>query len=104
MKHLLKRLWKDQRGAVTSMAVILLYTILVLGATVGLITLRDQIVQEYGDLAVALDSLNQNWLIPGDPDVGWTDDTRLFGDPPGNDDVGEPPALLEFLPPEPEGP
>jgi Flp pilus assembly pilin Flp len=97
MKRLVKRFWRDQRGEASGLAVILLYTILALGATVGLVTLRDQIVQEFGDLAVALDSLDQSWHIPGIHPMGYTD-TPLFR-PTDPDPEGKPPAGLEFKPP-----
>ena len=89
------------------MAIILHYTILALGATVGLVSLRDQIVQEFGDLAEALDNLDQSWYIP-DSGVGWQEqidpiyDPRPFSDPPDTD--GNPPAGLEFTAPEGETP
>ena len=63
MKHL-KSLWNDQQGATGAMGLILLATILAIGAIVGLTTLRDQIVQEMGDLAVALENLDQSFTTP----------------------------------------
>ncbi len=36
------RLWRDQRGETSAMAMLLLTTIVALGAIVGLATLRDQ--------------------------------------------------------------
>ena len=74
MKTLI-RLWRDVRGEATIVATTLLYAILVFGATVGLITLRDQIVQEFGDLAVALDSLDQSFSIDGG--ASFTDSVSL---------------------------
>jgi hypothetical protein len=103
MKNFLQKLWRDESGEATGLSLILLYTILVLGATVGLVTLRNQIVQEYGDLSVALDSLNQNWFISS-TGVGWEDDTRIFGNPPANDPPNQPPANLVFSAPDPETP
>jgi Flp pilus assembly pilin Flp len=110
MKTMWIRLWRDESGAASAVAMILLYTILALGATVGLVTLRDQIVQEYGDVAAALDSLDQSWLIPvpgPDPDIGYMEDvdlsiSRPFAHPPDSD--GNPPAGLEFTAPEGETP
>jgi len=61
---MLRRLWRDERAAVSSLGVILLYTILALGATVGLVALRDQIVKEYGDVATALEHLDQSYTLP----------------------------------------
>jgi hypothetical protein len=63
--RLLRKLWRDTRGEVSVIANILLLTVLALGVSVGLVTLRNQIVQEFGDLSVALDSLDQSWSVPG---------------------------------------
>ncbi len=58
---LLKVLWHDQRGFVYSMDVILVSTILALGTIVGLVCLRDQVLQELSDVANAVGSLNQSY-------------------------------------------
>lgn len=89
MKRLCNRLWHDRRGSIPALSTLFIYTILVLGVTVGIITLRDQIVQEYGDLAVALDHLDQSWEIT---EFG---DTRGFSDSPSlTDPVDAEPADL----------
>ena len=56
-----RALWQDERGITGAMGLLLLATILAIGAIVGLTTLRDQIVQEMGDMAVALESLDQSF-------------------------------------------
>lgn len=63
--NLLSRLWQDQSGAVVSAELVIIATILVLGAIVGLTTVRDQVVQELGDLAAAVASLNQSYSFSG---------------------------------------
>ncbi|MFW5693328.1 MAG: hypothetical protein ACOCWL_03845, partial [Thermoguttaceae bacterium] len=53
---------------------------LVLGIIVGLVTLRDQMVQEFGDLAVGLDKLDQSWEVQyfwEDAPHGWSDTSTL---------------------------
>ncbi len=72
------RFWRDDAGGMSILGVILLYTIVVLGVTVGLITLRNQIVQEFGDVAVALDSLDQSWQAG---EAGYDDDGPVLTDP-----------------------
>ena len=67
---ILRRLWRDQRGSTSLAATLLLYTVLVLGMTVGLVTLRDQLVQQFGDVAAALESLDQSFHIDG---IGFSD-------------------------------
>ncbi len=58
---LLKALWHDRRGVVYSMDVILVSTILALGTIVGLVCLRNQVLQELNDVANAVGSLNQSY-------------------------------------------
>ena len=48
-----RRFWRDERGEVGLVGVILLYAILVLGAISGLLVLRSAIVEEFGGLAAA---------------------------------------------------
>ncbi len=86
--RLLKQLWCDTRGGVSVIATIMLVTVLALGATVGLITLRNQLVQEFGDVSVALESLDQSWSTPGVE--GFQDSTDLV------DPANEAPAGLSF--------
>ena len=68
------------------MSVLLLTTILAIGAIVGLTSVRNQIVQEFGDMAVALESLNQSFTMG----------TITFVDPPTTltDPAGAEPACL----------
>jgi hypothetical protein len=54
-----RRLARCERGDSSPMALVLLTTIVVIGAIVGLATIRDAVVQEYGDSAVLLDNLDQ---------------------------------------------
>lgn len=61
MSKLFQQLRHDERGAVSPMALILVTTLLALGATVGLTTLRDQLVQEFDDVAQALENVDQSF-------------------------------------------
>lgn len=54
-------LWNDQGGETSVVSLVLICTIIAIGATVGLTTFRDQVVQELGDLSVAIESLNQSF-------------------------------------------
>lgn len=58
---LLARFWKDEDGFVVSSELVLIATILVLGLIVGLASVRDQLVQELGDVAAAIATLNQSY-------------------------------------------
>jgi Flp pilus assembly pilin Flp len=62
---LFNQLWKDQSGAIISAELILVMTIVILGMVVGLTTLRDQVVQELGDVAIAIGHLNQSVSFSG---------------------------------------
>jgi hypothetical protein len=86
--RILIRLWRDQCGEASALGVILTCAILTLGAIVGLVALRNQIVQEFGDLGVALESLDQSYTIHGEPQ---------FVDTPGlSDPADSPPAGIDF--------
>ncbi len=111
---LLKRIWRDQRGFVATTDLILIVSIVVLGTIVGLVTLRNSVVQEFGDLATAIGRLNQSYSYTGneyDPEdsdafaevagSSYTDEPD-FGDE--EDEAGEPPAGISVtMPPSPEG-
>ncbi len=62
----LKCLWRDQQGFVASTELILLTVVLAIGVMVGLVTFRDQVVQEFGDMATAIGRLNQSYSYSGD--------------------------------------
>ena len=110
-KQLIRRLWHDQRGEVTYTAVILIYTLLALGAIVGLVCLRNEIIQEFGDLAIAFDQLNQSYSAGASGDCpGYSfSDRPLFGTsfepgPAGDgegDPIGEPPVGISLGEPAP---
>lgn len=53
--------WNDESGTVDVMGYILLMTIFVLGCLVALTAVRTNIVQEFGDLANSLESLDQSY-------------------------------------------
>jgi hypothetical protein len=102
MSNLWLRLWRDESGEVTYTSVILLYTLLALGAIVGLVCLRNQFLQEFGDLAIALDQLDQSYSVnfaSDCPDFSFEDSPNLgpsFDFPNEGDPDGEPPAGIEF--------
>ena len=63
--NMLTRFWNDEAGFVVSSELVLIGTILVLGVVVGLATVRDQVVQELGDLALAIANINQSYSFSG---------------------------------------
>jgi hypothetical protein len=62
---MLKRLWEDEGGAIISAEIVLVLTILVLGMIVGLVAVRDAVINELADFAVAFSSLNMSYTIAG---------------------------------------
>jgi len=79
-----KQLWDDESGFVVSTDLILISSILVIGLLVGLVSVRDQIVQELGDMAVAVGNLNQSYSFAAHA-VTYVDDNGTPGNP--GDDV-----------------
>ena len=61
----LRLLWAEEMGVVLSAELILITTVLVIGMVVGLTTVRDQVVQELGDLAQAIANVNQSFSYSG---------------------------------------
>jgi len=57
----MRRLWKDEAGFIVSADWVLVSSILVLGMVVGLTSVRDQIVQELGDVGAAFAVMNQSY-------------------------------------------
>jgi len=72
-----KRFWNDECGATLSVELILITTLVVVGMIVGLTTLRDSIVQEFGDTAIGVSVLNQGYSmstqIAGNQDMALSD-------------------------------
>ncbi len=62
---MLNRFWKDERGVILSVEIVLLGTILVLGMIVGLVEVQSAVVAELGDLGDALGNLDQSYQVPG---------------------------------------
>lgn len=88
MLHLTSRLWHDQCGNISPAAYLLLLVILAVGMIPGLATVREHLVQDFGDLAVALENLDQSYSFS----VGTT--TSEYNDPATalTDGIDEAPA------------
>jgi len=95
----LAQLWRDDVGFVISSELILIATILVIGMIVGLATLRDQVVQELGDVGAAFSQLVQSYSFSGvtghtssTAGSAFTDYTDLCDDPA--DEADFPPLCI----------
>jgi Flp pilus assembly pilin Flp len=76
MKKMFARLWREDDG-VLSFEWILLLTLLVIGIVSGVSAARDAIIDEFGDVAQAMLSLDQSYTIdfPLNVDVHTVDGT-----------------------------
>ena len=62
---MLNRFWNDEAGFIVSTELILIATILVIGMLVGLVSVRDQVVQELADVAEAISDIDQSYTYTG---------------------------------------
>ena len=120
-KRLGQRLGTDSSGFVVSLDYILLTTLVAIGMIVGVVTFRDQVVQELGDISDAMESLDQSYsytiVNPTDPSiviltVDFDENNYSEPSPPGYPDptgesggpgAGQPPAGISFQEPTGEG-
>jgi hypothetical protein len=58
-----KNFWNDETGAILSAELVLLLSILTVGLTVGLASLRDGIVTELADVGQAFSNTNQSYAV-----------------------------------------
>ena len=110
MRHTLIRLWQSEQGFTVSTELVLMATVLVIGMVVGIVTLRDQIVQEFGDTSVALSCIQQSYSFGGETTDGGSvagssfRDRSDFCDNNGFDPPGGAPACIVVTePPSEEG-
>lgn len=99
-------LWLDVRGGLAPMDMILVTSLTAIGAMVGLAVIRDAVVQEMGDVAVALDNVDQSFsgtIVHATLGTLWSasfsDDAATLSDPAG----AEPACLDVQVSPTDEG-
>lgn len=79
---------KDESGVIHVSGYLLVMTIVVLGMLAGVTSVRNQIVQSFGDLAVSLESLDQSYSYSvGASTSEFTDSTTLT-DPANSEPAG----------------
>ncbi len=61
----MKKLWKDEGGAVVSAELILIITIVVIGLVVGLKEVQAAVIEELNDVAAAIGSVDQSYSWDG---------------------------------------
>ncbi len=98
MTRTLRRLAHDTDGGIQPAAYLLMVTLLVLAALPGLVTVRDTIVQEFGDAAAALDNLDQSYSFTLNGQTSVFIDSSTLDDPAD----AEPAGISVRLPASPE--
>jgi hypothetical protein len=63
--RILTRLWTDESGFVISSELLIIVTITVIGLIVGMVAVRDAVVQELADVAAAIGALDQSYQYSG---------------------------------------
>jgi Flp pilus assembly pilin Flp len=87
----LRRLYRDESGMVAVIDYIFLGTVVVIGAIVGLVTLRDAVIQELGDVGIGLENLQQNYTVSMTfATVSGGTTTKSFGYTTDNDPTEQP--------------
>ena len=62
---LLRKLWNDEAGFIISAELVLVATIVVIAMIVGLVCVRNQVVQELIDVGLAIGNINQSYAYGG---------------------------------------
>ena len=100
-KQLLIRLFRDDAGFLSSVDFMLFVAIVSIGSIIGLATVRDQVVQQFGDIGVAMENLEQTYTVNitfrnGQTKAfGFTDNaspTDVADQPPGGIEIAVPPV------------
>jgi len=93
---LLHKLWHDEHGAINSIELILIGSVVLLGLIVGLAAYRDSLVNELADTARGIEALNQSYSYETDLGAGFGNaNTFEFGDLDGNDATDDPRVEVE---------
>jgi hypothetical protein len=78
---------RSEDGFLLSSEALLIGTIAVLGLLVGLVSVRDAVVQELGDFSQAIGLLQQDYSYTGVQDTSGTTQGGLFSDTLDNSDA-----------------
>lgn len=96
MRNLWARFRQDERGAIQPSSYLLLAVLLALAIIPGLTEIRNGIVQEFGDAAVALDQLDQSYSFTVGGTTSVFIDTSSLVDPDGGEPAG---ISVQIVPP-----
>ncbi len=81
-----KQLWWDDNGGVVSLEIVLVGTVLCIGLTTGLVSVRDALITELADIAAAVGSMDQSLSIMGATSPSAATATTSFADNPDTGD------------------
>ena len=87
---MLKKLWNDEAGAIVSLEIVLVGTILGIGVITGLTSLRDAVITELADLGGAIAWLDQSYIYHGATSHSSATAGTFHGDTRDYCDNGEP--------------
>lgn len=90
--RILTNLWNDEQGIIDVTSMVLITTMLVIGMVVGFAAVRTNIVQEFGDVAQALDRVDQSYSYTVN---GVTSQYADTVDVPAAQTAGDEPAGLD---------
>lgn len=62
---MLRSLWANEEGFIVSAELVIVATVLVIGLLVGLVTIRDQVIQELADTAASYARIGQSYSYSG---------------------------------------
>ena len=79
--NLLQNFWQDQRGTIELSSWFALVVMVALGMIVGMSNLRNGITQQFGDVAQALETLDQSYSYTVNGVESSYADTNNLGDP-----------------------
>ncbi|MBI1309796.1 hypothetical protein GC176_00700 [bacterium] len=86
LRALLRRLYVEEDGVLAGIDYVMLATIVAIGSLVGLVTIRDALIQELGDAGIALENIQQNYTVSMTfATVSGGTTTRSFGYTADND-------------------
>ncbi len=71
MLNLLKALRQDEHGVILSAEIVIVGTVLVIGVMTGMVCLQKSVNSELGDLAKAIDNIDQSYSFSGHRKAGW---------------------------------
>lgn len=92
----LREFRRDQAGVLSVADYMLLVMIVTIGSIVGISTVRDSVAQEFGDVAVALETLQQTYTVSMTFADGSTRTYGYIDDTPLTDPAGQAPAGIDL--------